>query len=314
MASEASIALSVIIPVYRSQQILPHLEQRLTAVLESVGVDWEVILVDDASGDGTWETMRELRAKDPRYKLIQLVRNHGQQHALLCGLQHATGDRVITMDDDLQNPPEEIPSLLAKLDEGFDIAIGRISEHKKHHRMRNLGSRMIQLLVARILHKPRELALSSFRALSRNAVTAIGAYRGAHPYFPALMFNAVPVSSIANVDVRHDARAHGKSTYTLRKLVKLASFLLINHSTLPLRFVTLWGILLSIGALVYAVYIFIQAVFHDSSPSGWPSLAIMVSFFSGNILMALGIIGEYVGRMLEETSRPAQFFIARKEM
>ncbi|HEX7029818.1 MAG TPA: glycosyltransferase family 2 protein [Gammaproteobacteria bacterium] len=308
-----SIRLSVVIPVFRSAEILPQLQRRLTHVLDDMDKRWEVVLVDDGSSDGTWTRMLELRRQDFRYKLIQLIRNHGQQQALICGLQHASGERIITMDDDLQNPPEEIPRLLAKLDEGFDIAIGKISQHKKHSLFRNLGSRFIQQLTERILRKPSHITLSSFRALSGSAAAAISAYRGAHPYFPALMLNSVAQDRIANVEVKHDERAHGRSTYTLRKLVKLASYLLINHSTLPLRFVTLWGLLLSIGALAYAAYVLFSAIFNDSSAAGWPSLAIMVSFFSGNILMALGIIGEYVGRMLEEQSRANQFFIARKE-
>lgn len=306
-------ALSVVIPVYRSKMILPNLQERLTPALDGLAKDWEVILVDDGSNDGTWETMMDLRGTDRRYKLIQLVRNHGQQHALLCGLQHSSGDVVVTMDDDLQNPPEEIGKLIAKLGGEIDIVIGRINQDKKHTAFRNFGSRLVQRLVASILHKPRDLALSSFRAMTRLATDSICSYRGAHPYFPALMFNAVPASRITNAEVRHDRRAEGTSTYTLRKLVKLASFLLINHSTMPLRFVTLWGIVLSFGALAYAGYVLTGALFYDSPATGWPSLAIMVSFFSGNILMALGIIGEYVGRLLEEVSRPVQFFVARKE-
>lgn len=307
-------SISVVIPVFRSREILPELQHRLTMSLDRLAAAWEVILVDDASGDGSWEAMVEIRRKDSRYKLIQLVRNQGQQHALLCGMQHVSGDRVITMDDDLQNPPEEIHRLLERLDEGFDIAIARIDQNKQHSPFRNIGSRFIRWLVSRILQKPRSLALSSFRALTRQATDAITTYRGKHPYFPALMFQSVPFERITNVDVNHAERAHGKSTYTLRKLLKLASFLLINHSTLPLRFVTLWGMLLSVAAVAYATYVFFAAILYDTPASGWPSLAILISFLCGNILMALGIIGEYVGRMLEETARSQQFFIARKEL
>lgn len=312
--STKNVSISTVIPVFRSKAILPELQDRLTRTLDALATDWEVILVDDGSSDGTWDVLLQLRKKDSRYKLIQLVRNHGQQHALLCGLQHATGGRVITMDDDLQNPPEEIPRLLERLDEGYEIVIGRISHHKKHSYYRNIGSRVIQRMVATILKKPKDLALSSFRALTHQAVEKIASYQGAHPYFPALMLNAIPADQIVNVDVNHDKRAYGKSTYTLGKLIRLASFLLINQSTLPLRFITLWGILLSIGALVYAAAVLLGALFFESPAAGWASLAIMVSFFSGNILLALGIFGEYVGRVLEEISRPTQFFIARKEM
>jgi len=217
------------------------------------------------------------------------------------------------MDDDLQNPPEEIPRLLAKLREGHAAVIGRITD-KRHGWWRNAGSRLHQYLAERIIAKPRDLYLSSFRALSRLAVDRIVRYKGAHPHISALLLKSVPVGAIVNVDVSHAPRGAGGSTYSLRKLVKTASFLLINHSYIPLRFMTVWGFVLSLLSLLFAAYVVIRVVFFGPLALGWPSISVLVAFLCGNILMALGILGEYLGRLVEEHSLSEQFAIHREEV
>ncbi len=309
----ATVEVSVVVPVYMNHRGLEDLYRRIQATLDARSRDWELILVDDGSTDGSYEAMRKLRAADPRVKLIQFGRNHGQHHAILCGLQHSSGRIVITLDDDLQNPPEEIPRFIEALGTGAHVVIGRISEKKAHNWFRNFGSRFVQGLVTLILKKPRNLALSSYRAFSREAVDAISAYKGVHPYMPALMFSSVPTDAIINIDVRHDPRQHGRSTYSLRKLIKLASYLLINHSYIPLRFMIFWGTFISLGSMAFAVYVIVRAALGHDSVLGWPSLAVLVSFFSGNILLALGVLGEYVGRLVEESSTNVQFHIFRRD-
>jgi glycosyltransferase involved in cell wall biosynthesis len=309
----APVELSVVVPVYMNQGGLDEFFRRVKPVLEAVTKRWELVMVDDGSTDGSFGVLQKLRAAEPRIKLIQFGHNHGQHHAILCGLQHSRGDAVITLDDDLQNPPEEIPRFLKALAEGHHIVIGRIAE-KKHSWFRNLGSRSVQALTNTILGKPRHLAFSSYRGLSRQAVDAIAAYKGVHPYLPALILSAVPTYSIVNIDVRHDPRHHGRSTYNLRKLVKLASYLLINHSFIPLRAMIYWGVMVSLGSLVFAVYVALREVFgHHTGVLGWPSLAVLISFFSGNILLALGVLGEYIGRLVQESATNLQFYIFRKE-
>ena len=300
-------SISVVIPVYRSGKMLASLYERLCMVLEKMSDEWEVILVDDASNDGTFMQMLLLRDKDQRVKLIRFARNMGQHHATLCGLQRASGEIVYTLDDDLQTPPEEMPKLLDAIGENCDLAIGRIGNDKKHSIARNLSSRFVQWLITILLGKPKDLSLSSYRCMTRRALAGISSFTGAHPYLPALMLNAVPIERIANVTVAHNERAQGRSTYTLSKLLKLASYLLINHSYLPLRFVTAWGFLLSVMSLLYAIWVLCKVIFIGSGVSGWPSLAILVAFLSGNILMCMGILGEYVGRLVEENSRARQF-------
>ncbi|HEX7964180.1 MAG TPA: glycosyltransferase family 2 protein [Gammaproteobacteria bacterium] len=311
----APVALSVVVPVYMNRGGLEEFFRRVKPVLEAVTRHWEVIMVDDGSTDGSYTVLQKLRAAEPRVKLIQFGHNHGQHHAILCGLQHSRGDAVITLDDDLQNPPEEIPRFLAALAEGHHIVIGRIAEKKKHGWFRNLGSRSVQAMTNMILGKPKHLRFSSYRAFSREAVDAIAAYKGVHPYLPALILGSVPTESIVNIDVRHDPRHHGRSTYTLRKLVKLASYLLINHSFIPLRLMIYWGMLVSLGSLAFAVYVIVRALFwQHTGVMGWPSLAVLISFFSGNILLALGVLGEYIGRLVQESATNLQFYIFRKEL
>ena len=306
-ARQVSPRISVVVPVYRSGEQLRTLYDRLRAVLDATGQAWEVVLVDDASGDNTFAVMRELHARDPRVRLVRFARNSGQQNATLCGMTRARGDCVITLDDDLQNPPEEIPRFLARLDEGYDLVIGRIEGEKQHRLFRNLGSVLVQRLASRIVGKPRHISLSSYRAISRRAVDIMVSYAGTHVYLPALMFNAVPVDRIANLPVPHHARAAGRSTYTTRKLLKLASYLLINHSSLPLRLATLWGFVVSAASVAYAAWVAVRVLLHGSPITGWPTLVVLVSFLCGNIMLCLGVVGEYIGRLVQENARLAQF-------
>jgi glycosyltransferase involved in cell wall biosynthesis len=306
-------SISVVVPVFRSAPLLPALVQRLKSVLEAERQPWEIILVDDASLDQSYPVMQQLRAADARVRIVQFARNQGQQHASLCGLNYARGEAVVTMDDDLQNPPEEIPRLLAKLREGHAAVIGRITD-KRHGWWRNAGSRLHQYLAERIIAKPRGLSLSSFRALSRLAVDRIVRYKGAHPHISALLLKSVPAGAIVNVDVSHAPRAVGASTYSVRKLFKTASFLLINHSYIPLRFMIGWGFLLSLLSVLFAGYVVVRVLFFGQAMPGWPSLSVLVSFLCGNILMALGVVGEYLGRLVEEYSMSEQFTVHREEV
>lgn len=306
--------VSIVIPVFRSGALLEELYLRLHAVLSSLTSQWEIILVDDASNDGTFNRMLELRSRDKRVKLIRFARNMGQHQATLCGLQHATGDYVLTLDDDIQNPPEEIPRFIAKIDEGYDLVIGRIVGSKKHHWLRNLASLAIQILVAHILGKPKDLALSSYRGMTRRVVNGMASFKGTHVYIPALMLCSVPPERVCNISVQHNPRPIGKSTYTLRKLLKLSSYLLINHSRLPLRFVTTWGFVVSLASLGFALVIVIKVLVYGSQFTGWPSLAVLVSFLSGNILLCIGILGEYIGRLVDENTKSSQFPIFEEHM
>jgi undecaprenyl-phosphate 4-deoxy-4-formamido-L-arabinose transferase len=302
-----TLSISIVVPVFRSGPTLGALHARLSAVLSRLTDDWELLLVDDASNDGTFAHMLALRETDPRVKLVRFSRNMGQHHATLCGIKRATGDVVITLDDDLQNPPEEIPAFLAAIAEGHDLVIGRIRSAKQHGLGRNLSSHIVQRLVGAVLGKPRELSLSSYRALSRRGAQALGTYRGVQTYLPALFFTLIPLERICNVDVSHQERQHGTSTYTLRKLLKLTSYLLINHSSIPLRMTSALGLATSLVSVVLAGALIANAVLFGTAVKGWTSLAVLVTLVGGLILLSLGIVGDYIGRLLVESNAAQQF-------
>jgi len=307
-------SISIVIPVFKSGGTLSALYQRLLKVLTPLTEHWELILVDDGSNDGTFDRMLELRKHDKRVKLVRFARNTGQHHATLCGLQRARGDYILTLDDDLQNPPEEIPNFIAKIDEGYDLVIGRITGGKQHVWWRNIASTAMQSLVSYILDKPKELSLSPLKCMSKRTLNGMTSFTGRHVYIPALMLNATPPDKMCNVPVEHHPRQSGSSNYTLRKLISLFSHLLINYSRLPLRMVTAWGIFLSIVSFSFACIIAVNTLVYQSYAVGWPSMAVLISFLSGNILLCIGILGEYVSRLIDENSRPSQFPIFEEHM
>lgn len=301
-------SISIVVPVYRSGPGLAALHARVAAAASALTDRWELILVDDGSGDGTFEHVLRLHREDPRVKAIRFARNMGQHHATLCGIARATGDVVVTLDDDLQNPPEAMGDFIARLDEGYDMVIGRIaSGGKRHSPWRNLASGLVQRFAARALGKPRGLSLSSYRAMSRRAAASIAAYGGVQTYLPALILGSIPHERIANVDVAHHARTEGGSTYSLRKLARLASFLLINHSLAPLRFMSAVGFVASVASLGFAAFVAVDVLVHGSAVKGWASLAVLVTLVGGLVMLSIGIVGEYIGRILVEGSGARQF-------
>lgn len=308
--------ISVVVPVFRSEDILLTLYERISTQLDKLTDDWELILVDDASPGQAWRVASALHEKDARVKCVRFARNHGQQHATLCGLGYARKTYVITIDDDLQCYPEDIPLFIDQLKAGKCVVIGKIEKsEKQHHWWRNIGSRVNQRLAGRIIGKPETLALSSFRAMTLEVAKKLTAYKGAHPHIAAMMFKSVPHSLICNVVIRHAERDDGKaSSYSLPKLIKTLSYLVINHSYMPLRFMIGWGVTVSILSMAYALWVIVHGLIDGYSLPGWASLAVLVSFLSGNILLALGVLGEYLGRLVEEASNIEQFSIFEEKL
>jgi glycosyltransferase involved in cell wall biosynthesis len=315
MENKNLYSVSVVVPVYRSAKSLHLLYERCARQLESLTSDWEMILVDDASPDDSWLTACALHDLNPKVKAVRLATNHGQQHATLCGLGYVSKDYVITIDDDLQCLPEDMPLFFDSLVAGKSVVIGRIArKQKQHHWLRNIGSTINQRLAGKILGKPKELSLSSYRGMTKRVAHRLVSYKGAHPHIAALLFKSVPLSEISNVDIRHAERGDGGATsYSVAKLVKTLSYLLINHSYLPLRFMIGWGTLISLASLAFALWVLIRGLFWGPT-HGWTSLALLISFLSGNILLALGIVGEYLGRLVEESSNISQFSVFDERM
>jgi glycosyltransferase involved in cell wall biosynthesis len=310
------MSVSVVVPVYQSAASLSAFYERCSSSLDEISNDWEIILVNDASSDESWRLMCELNAHDPRVKIICFARNQGQQHATLCGLNYASKDYIFTIDDDLQCFPEDFPLFINLLKAGKQIVIGKINpSNKQHNRWRNLASGVNQYLAGRIIGKPDSLGLSSYRAMTRRVVQDLVSYKGAHPHIAALLFKSTPLNLIANVEIRHAPRKDGNATtYSISKLIKTMSYLIINHSYLPLRFMIAWGVTISIFSILFALFVVVRAVFSEHIFPGWASLAVLTSFLSGNILFALGILGEYLGRLVEETSNIKQFSIFEERL
>ena len=304
-------SISIVIPVYKSRDSIPELAKELEKTMHDLADKWEVIFVIDGCPKYSELAVQKVCEGSENFKGLVLARNHGQQYTLLVGLKHAKGDLVITMDDDLQNPTSEIAKLLAAIKDDYQIAIG-VPKEKQHNWFRNLSSHIMQCMVSTILDKPRSLKLSSFRCLTKRAVELISQYQGVYPYMPALMFNAVPMHEIINVEVEHERRKVGKSSYTVRQLVKLASFLVVNHSMVLLRTMTYLGTVIAFLSFTAGGFYTIRYLIFTTAPAGWTSLAVLVSILSGFTLVSLGILGEYIGRVIKQTDTDTRYTVYRE--
>ena len=291
---------SVVIPVYNSEQIVGETVARTRAFFVGAGLDFEIILVNDASTDGSWGVISGLARADKRIKAINLLRNYGQHNANLCGFRHATGGWLVTMDDDLQNPPEEIAHLIRKAAEGHhDLVLGRFRT-KQHASYRRWGSRVVNWLNGRIFDKPEGLVLSNFRLLHGDVVKRICDYQSPFPYIPglALMFSASP----ANVDVDHQPRRVGQSSYGFLRIATLVATILFNYSSFPLRLVMGIGLGVSLASFLLGAAVLIKGFIHGSQVPGWTTLVVLLSFFNGMLMLMVGILGEYMVRVLTQAS------------
>lgn len=290
---------SVVVPVYNSANIVGKTIDRIVAFLENHALDYELILVNDHSSDESWMVVQEKALKNRQIIAINLLNNYGQHTALLCGFQKSTGDFVITLDDDLQNPPEEIIHLISKINEGYDLVFGRFRQ-KQHVFYRRLGSILINLVNERIFHKPQDLVCTNFRIIRRDVVDRICSYRTTYPYITglALLFSDNP----ANVWVEHHKRLIGKSNYNLFKIIELVMRILFNYSTFPLRMVSLMGLIISGLSFFLGIFYFGRAVFVGTSVPGWATTIILLSFFNGMTLLILSMLGEYTMRLLNQMS------------
>lgn len=303
-----SLRASIVIPVYDSP-VLEELEARIHAVFAGLPeVDYEVIFVDDASPDPrVWPTLEAIARRSGRVRAIQLTRNFGQQPATLCGLAAARGDCVITMDDDLQHAPEDIPKLLAL--QGWDIVLGQF-DRKRHNLYRRLASRAKGYFDRIILGKPKGIQMSSFRMLSRTVVDGVLSIRTPHPFLPALMFHVS--QNVTGVRVGHSPRREGRSGYTFWKLMRVFSHLLINNSSLVLRLVGNLGILFAGISFLMAGLVVYQKLAHSVSVRGWASLIATQLLIGGLLLFSVGIVGEYLIRIIESSERKPTYFVRRR--
>jgi undecaprenyl-phosphate 4-deoxy-4-formamido-L-arabinose transferase len=288
----SDIGLSIVIPVYRGAATVGLLVDALSALRAEGGL--EIVLVNDGSPDNSGDVCRALvaRASVP-ITYVEHARNFGEHNAVMTGLRHARGRHVITMDDDLQNPPEEVIRLYdhARLG-GWDVVYTRYAV-KEHEGWRNLGSRFANWVADQLLDKPRGLYLSSFRCMSAFAVLQVIRYQGPYPYVDGLLMQVT--QRLDSIEVKHLARAEGRSNYTLKRLVLLWLNLATNFSVLPLRLAIAAGAAMGILGFLGAVYVFAVGLM-GQTPSGWASLMTVSLLIAGVQFTILGVLGEYVGR------------------
>jgi len=286
--------VSVVIPVYRGEKSLAELAARIRNVLQRRASTFEILFVNDGSPDKSWEAITALAQVYPEVRGIDLSRNYGQHNALLCGIREAAYEIIITMDDDLQHPPEEIPALLDCLAEGWDVVYG-IPLEEQHGWWRDAASLLIKRILYTALGISTARAISAFRAFRSYLRYAFLDYRS--PYVSIDPMLSWGTTRFAAVPVRHDPRRHGRSNYSLRKLVRHTLNMTTAFSTLPLRFATIFGFGASFLGLVLLADVLLHYLLVGCPVAGFTFLASIIILFSGTQLVALGVIGEYIGRM-----------------
>ncbi len=301
-----AVLLSLVVPVYRSAATLAELAARLHAVGRATAQPYELVFVDDGSPDDSWAVLAMLQAADPAHVVaVRLMRNFGQHNALMCGFRVARGQVLVTLDDDLQNPPEEIPKLLATLEaQQADLVYGRY-DHKQHAAWRNLGSWLVNSFY-RFVFQSR-ITVSSFRAVRRELVESVLTYRGNFTFVDGLF--AWNTQRVAETLVDHHPRRHGRTGYSLAKLATLGLNLWTNFSLAPLHLVTLTGCLLATAGFGTGLYYLIQYFANQITVSGYASTIVAVLVLGGAQLMALGVLSEYLGRLHLNVNRKPQYSV-----
>lgn len=305
---------SVVVPVYNSEHTLEELYTRLSKVFdETVQRPFELILVDDGSKDRSYEVMQELHKKDSRVKIIQMSRNFGQHPAIFCGFANSKGDFIITMDDDLQHPPEEIPKLISVMDERDDVdAIIASYEGRHHGPIRKLGTKVSVWATSKMLGKDPNLQITSFRLIRRFLVEAIIQTSTYQPQIGNLLVQTS--NHIINVPVHHAARAYGHSGYSFKKLTKALLYDITAHSAFPLIVVRNIGILSFFSSVILGLVFFIRYLMYGASVEGWTSLMLVLLAFFGITLLSIGIMGIYLMNILNESKKLPHYVVRRKEL
>jgi dolichol-phosphate mannosyltransferase len=302
------VRYSVVAPLYNEVENLEVLYARLRPVLDTlVNGRWELILVDDGSVDASWRVVTALHERDPRVQGLRFSRNFGQHTAVAAGLDHSRGARVVTMDSDLQDLPEELPKLAAKMDEGYDLVYAERME-RQHSLPKRLASRGFMRLMQGLADLPHPITGAMYRMMSRRFVDELCRLRERHRLFTGL--TAWLGFAQASVPVPHGARHAGRTKYDLRKMLHLAADTVTAFSAKPLYCIIYLGAAVSLLAALFAVSVVVRYCVTGESTQGWASLMTAIIFFSGLILCSLGVIGQYVARILEESKERPMYIVA----
>ena len=302
---ELSQGLSVVVPVYRSERTLRKLVDRVSASVERQ--DFEIILVDDASEDGTWKEISAISKVNTNVKGLRLGRNSGQHGALLAGVRAAQFSTIVTLDDDLQNPPEEISKLLSTLSPEIDVVYG-VSTTIKQNLYRRLGSKLARKFFSSMLGFNSAVSMSSFRVFRTELRNGFDSSLGPNISLDALL--TWSTSRFAVAEVSHDDRAEGTSHYTFRKLVRFMMDMATGYSTLPLRMASAIGFTTIVFGLLLFVFVAGRPLIYGDSVPGFPMLASSITIFSGVQILLIGVLGEYIGRMHFRVMNKPTYMIA----
>lgn len=304
MRSLTKLSVSIVIPVYNSEQILLRLLEHISDAM--IGITFEIILVNDGSTDNSWAVIQSLSKQYSELRGIGLTRNYGQDNAIMAGLNYCRGDFVVVMDDDLQHSPYDIPKLLEKCQEGYDVCYADYSVDKQQASWKNIGSYLNNLQAELLLDKPKNIYLSPFKIISRVIVDAMIDYENSYPYIDGLILRIT--KSITQVYVKHHNRYASASNYNLRKSVSVFLKHMTGFSVVPLRFAAVMGFIVSTIGLLLAVY-YILSYFGGNIIEGWTTLVVLELTIGGAILMSLGVIGEYIGRLYLGANKRPQFVV-----
>lgn len=284
--------ISVVIPVYKSEKCIPELTKQISDALKDF--DWELILVNDCSPDNSWTEIKKVAAENNNITGINLRKNGGQDLAILAGLNHAKGKRIVIMDDDLQHSPYDIPKLYAQAQKGFDVVYADFKQ-KKQKLWKNLGSWLNGKVSEITLGKPKGIYLSPFKIISGSVVKEMCKLNNLFPYIDGLIFQVT--KNITQINIEHHKREYGKSNFTLVKSMQVFFRMMFGFSTFPLNFATYIGFFSSTMGFLLAIYFLVKFLLGLEPLTGWTSLIMVILILGGLILLALGIIGKYIGQM-----------------
>lgn len=300
--------LSFVIPCYKSEKTIGSVIDEITETMKKTDsdYDYEIILVNDASPDGVWNVIKVLAEQDKRVRGISFAQNFGQHAALMAGYRACEGDYIVSLDDDGQTPVNSVFLLINKLSEGFDVVFADY-EDKKEGALRLLGSKINDVMTEKMLNKPKRVKMNSFYVMKRFIAVEMVKYENSYPYIAGLLLRCT--KNIANIKVEHRSRLEGNSGYTFKKLISLWLNGFTAFSEKPLRIATVMGIIISCGGFIYGIYVVFRKIFNPTIQVGYSSLMAVLLFAVGVIMLLLGIIGEYIGRIYICINNAPQYVI-----
>ena len=298
--------ISIVSPVYRAEKILPILVSEINLVMERIGEDYEIILVDDRSPDNSWEVMKVLSSQNPRIKSIRLSRNFGQHSAIFAGLTKTKGDWVVVMDCDMQDQPKEIAKLYKKTLEGYDIVLGQ-RENRKDKFLKKLSSKLFYKVFNYLSGGQFNNEIGNFGIYKKKVIDSILNISDYIKFFP-LFINWVGFKSVS-IPIEHGEREEGKSSYSISRLLKLAFNVIISFSDKPLRLFINFGLGISILSFILGIYYLYLSITHKITQPGFSSLILSIWFLSGIVISCIGIVGVYLGKTFDQAKNRPTFII-----